>query len=193
MSQTPFLKGPPSPLSSQEGEPQTPGRDSQTLTSCSGRASCNPGVSGPDPASAACPAVEQDSADSLLPSPRPPSGGRAGEQGKTRRGDGRHQTLQGAARPPVPDDLPPAMSPGRGLWGACPVLQAPRPRSAHHCASGLPVECTDGPQTWLSQGVLQDPQSDGRAGRPRPAQPGGSPPSVARRTSPQRRVGVLGS
>lgn len=86
------------------------------------------------------------------------------------------ETLQGAVGPPVPDHLPAARSPstsqgpGRGrrgpaspaASGAPAVLhprQAPWPRGAHHCASDLSIERADGPQTWprpnmLSRGVF---------------------------------------
>ena len=127
MSQIPFVKGPPSPLSSQEGEPQTPGGDLQTLTCCSGQASCSPGVSSPDPTSAACPAVEQDSADSLLPSPRPPSGGWAGEQGPGEGGQSPGEETRGSrpaggCRTTGPRPPPPATSPASPAASGAPAL-----------------------------------------------------------------------
>ena len=139
---------------------------------------------------------------------RMPSGGRAGEQGPGEGGQRPGEETRGS-RPcrglwdPRSQTTSPSHEPGLscGLWGSCPVLhpvQAPRPRSAHHCASDLSVGCVDGPQTWprpnmLSRGVFRDPQSDGHAGRPRPAQPGGGPAKRGTEEAPQRRAGVLGS
>ena len=117
---------------------------------------------------------------------------------KPRRGDQRQQTCRGLSDH-WSQTTSPSHEPGLscGLWGSCPVLRAvqvPRPRSTHHCASGLSVGCVDGPRTWprpntLSRGVFRDPQSDGRAGRPRPVQPGGGPAKCGTEEAPTKAGG----
>lgn len=142
--------------------------------------------------------MEQDSGDSLLPGPQSAKWW-SGWGTRTRRGGWRHQRPcrvlsdhQSQTTSPQPGAPPPARARGGaaegrpllrplGLLPSCILGRRPGPAvlttALQTCPSNAQMDRKHGrDQTCCHVEFSENRQSDGHAGRPHPAQPGGGPP-----------------